>query len=81
MSIEDKQWFKDWKEGYQSAFEDKLEDILAQLYAMDCNIVERVSVSWAVAELCDEKLDRSGALLGRVRDRAYEIIKKEKEDG
>lgn len=41
-----------------------VEDVLVMLY-------KKQSVAWAaVAELCDEVLDRSGVLLGRVRERA-----------
>jgi hypothetical protein len=30
MSIEDKQWFKDWKEGYQTAFNEKYDALVAE---------------------------------------------------
>src|SRR4030043_926320 len=43
----------------------KIEYILARIYAMDCDSFDRVSARVAVAHLCDEELDRSGALLGR----------------
>src|SRR4030042_5006565 len=56
----------------------KLEYVLAKLYSRDCNSFEHVSVSLAIAHLCDEELDRSGALLGRVRDKAYALAEIEK---
>lgn len=42
---------------------DDLIDRLADMYRTDC---------LAVAKCCDEVLDRSGALLGYVRERHYE---------
>lgn len=46
----------------------EVEDILVKLYIM------RNEPSYvAVAEICDTELDRSGGLLGRVRDGAYQI--------
>ena len=45
----------------------RLEMALAKLYANGCSL--------AVARLCDEELDRSGAMLGRVRVKAQEIKK------
>lgn len=45
-------------------------DILAGLY------LESTQMAARVAEMCDEELDRSGALLGRVRIRAKELSTK-----
>lgn len=43
----------------------KHEDLLVKLYA---------DAPEAVAKLCDEELDRSGALLGRVREGAAAML-------
>jgi hypothetical protein len=51
----------------------KLEYVLTVIYAKDCNLLEEFSASCAVAQICDEELDKSGALLGRIRDRAYAL--------
>jgi hypothetical protein len=42
-------------------------DILAELY------LESTSMAARIAKVCDEGLDKSGALLGRVRQRAKEL--------
>jgi phage shock protein A len=47
-----------------------LEMALAEIY------VRGVTASVAVAYVCDEKLDRSGALLGRIRERAAAVLAK-----
>lgn len=44
-------------------------DELAQVYAIDSHC------ALAIARLCDDYVDRSGALLGYVRDRASELKK------
>jgi hypothetical protein len=49
---------------WANKLQDKMFDVLVSLYMSS----ERPY--YAVAELCDEKLDRSGALLGRVREEA-----------
>jgi hypothetical protein len=49
----------------------KLEYVLMRVYAKDCNSTDDVLATDAVSELCDEELDVSGALLGRIRERAY----------
>ena len=51
-------------EAKATALEERLELALAELYAK--GLAERV----VVAELCDDYLDRSGGLLGRVRRRS-----------
>ena len=47
---------------------EKIEYILLSLYMSN-----RIPANVAVADLCDEDLDKSGRLLGRIRDRAYGI--------
>ena len=44
-------------------------DKLAEIYSRD------TQTAFVVAEICDEVLDRSGALLGRVRVIARQMIK------
>ena len=45
-----------------------IEDVLALIYAKN-----NTRAFLAVAEVCDEVLDKSGGLLGRVRDKAIDI--------
>ena len=49
------------------SLQEKLEDGLLLIYAMDC----KQAPSLAVAEVCDTFLDKSGGLLGRIRQRFY----------
>lgn len=51
----------------QAVRADERESILARVYAAD----EKAAL--AVASLCDLEMDRSGGLLGRIRDRAAAI--------
>lgn len=51
----------------------ELEQALAAVYAMDNTDFGRTSYSRVISVLCDDFLDTSGALLGRVRDRATKI--------
>lgn len=64
--------------GHYQAENERLEneklDILAELY------LESTSMAARVAKLCDEKLDKSGALLGRVRERVQDIRERELSD-
>jgi hypothetical protein len=55
--------------------DERLLAALAELYVWDGPAYVRV------AELCDEVLDRSGGLLGRVRDAAIAARRKENPDG
>ncbi len=50
-----------------------VEEVLARLYVDESDGDEPRRVRCAVAKLCDEELDRSGGLLGRVRDRAAKL--------
>ncbi len=45
---------------------ERLEDMLVKLYVSDPAYV-------AVARLCDEEIDKSGAMLGRVREKAIAL--------
>jgi hypothetical protein len=63
---------REWPDGEYVTYADhcrEIEEILARLYISD----EKKPSYFTVAALCDEVLDRSGALLGRVRDRADAI--------
>lgn len=55
------------------------EDLLARLYAMGNDYTKLVCP--AVAQLCDEVLDQSGGLLGRVRAKAAAIREGASDDG
>ena len=55
------------------AIVDKQEQSLAYIYSCD----RQVGCAQAVAELCDDHLDQSGALLGRVREAAKALAEQE----
>jgi hypothetical protein len=42
MSEEDKQWFKDWKEGYISAFNEKYDALVAERDALQKQLDEEI---------------------------------------
>ena len=55
------------------AIQEEREFILTELYTVDSSKILSSSVYYSVSVLCDEKLDRSGALLGRIRERSYAL--------
>jgi hypothetical protein len=66
-----------WAEGFFAGLKtknvvlkmtDEMEDKLAELYLKNKDYV-------TIAKVCDEVLDKSGALLGRVRDKAQILLR------
>ena len=66
-------WVETATEIIASALQHERERVLALVYAKDAFSIERMSACLAVALVCDEELDKSGALLGRVRKQAAAI--------